>query len=444
MGVLQPLALLGALLAIPIIIFYMLRLRRQEITVSSSMLWRQVLQDRQANAPWQKLRRNLLLYLQLLILALLVLALARPFLEGAGRLGGNVVLILDGAASMQARDGADVGTGSSRFARAQAEAISLVDGLAPDARMTVILAGTTATTVISRAADHAAIRNAISSLRPGNGPSNMTAAVALAAAAAAAPDSTIVVISDGAVGDAVLPEVPANVRYVAVGRAADNTAITALALRDTPQGPQLFLGLANLGSKEAAGLLNIEIDGRPWDAREIRMAPGEEPTLTLPDLPLDTAQVTVTLKIDDLLAADNTAWAARAPGAGAATLLVSNGNSFLEKALGLIPQVRLARALPAEYKPGSDFDLTIFDSYIPAALPPGNLLLLNPPNSPLLPVSGTIAYPALGAIERGDPLLRYVNLDEIHFAEAARVLPPSWARTLVRSTAGDPLISTLR
>ena len=141
MGILEPLALLGALLAIPIIIFYMLRLRRQEITVSSSMLWRQVLQDRQANAPWQKLRRNILLYVQLLILALLVLALARPFLEGAGGAAGNVVVILDGGAGMQATDGADGGRTMTRFARAQAEATGLVDSLASGGRMTVILAG---------------------------------------------------------------------------------------------------------------------------------------------------------------------------------------------------------------------------------------------------------------------------------------------------------------
>src|SRR3954466_3695477 len=127
MGILAPLGLLLALLALPIIIFYMLRLRRQEITVSSNLLWRQVLQDRQANAPWQRLRRNLLLYLQLLVLALLVLAIARPFVAGADRPAGNLVLILDGAASMQARDGGDTGQDQTRFARAQAEAAALVD-----------------------------------------------------------------------------------------------------------------------------------------------------------------------------------------------------------------------------------------------------------------------------------------------------------------------------
>src|SRR3954454_5394224 len=125
----------------------MLRLRRQEIVVSSSMLWRQVLQDRQANAPWQRLRRNLLLYLQLLVLALLVLSIARPFWLTNAAAAGNMIVVLDGSASMQASDGASSGPVISRFAAAQREASSLASSLGPDERMTVILAGTSPQTV---------------------------------------------------------------------------------------------------------------------------------------------------------------------------------------------------------------------------------------------------------------------------------------------------------
>jgi len=440
MGVLEPAGLLLALLAIPIILFYMLRLRRQEITVSSSMLWRQVVQDRQANAPWQKLRRNLLLYLQLLVLTLLVLGLARPFVLGASQTAGNLVIILDGSASMQATDGAASGNGQTRFARAQAEAGALIDGLTPGSRLTLILAGPVPVTAISGGSDKAALRATLATLRPTAAPAAMAAAVTLAAAAASAPDTTLVVISDGAIGATPLPEVSAAVRYIPVGQRGDNTAITALALRDAPQGPQLFVGLANSGPTAASGLLNVEVDGRLWDSRAVQLAPGATDERTLPDLPLDTQLVTATLKIADLLPVDNTAWAARARGAGAATLLVSAGNSFIEKALSLLPQVRLARVLPGNYQPGPGNDLTIFDGYLPATLPPGNLLLIHPPDSPLVPVSGTLAYPALGPREGDDPLLRYVNLDGLHIAAAARMQTPAWARTLVRSTGGDPLL----
>ncbi|MGA7732327.1 MAG: BatA domain-containing protein, partial [Chloroflexia bacterium] len=100
MGILLPAALALLALAIPIIILYMLRLRREELSISSSMLWRRALMDRTANAPWQRLRRNLLLLLQLLLLLLLVLGLARPFVSARTGVAGNLVLVLDASASM--------------------------------------------------------------------------------------------------------------------------------------------------------------------------------------------------------------------------------------------------------------------------------------------------------------------------------------------------------
>ncbi|MEM9775859.1 MAG: BatA domain-containing protein, partial [Chloroflexota bacterium] len=100
MAFLTPFLLLLGLLAIPIIIMYMLRLRRQEVVVSSTMLWQKLTRDREANALWQKLRRNLLMFLQLLILGLLVFALARPYLRIPSVVNRSVVVLLDGSPSM--------------------------------------------------------------------------------------------------------------------------------------------------------------------------------------------------------------------------------------------------------------------------------------------------------------------------------------------------------
>ncbi len=440
MGLLEPAGLLLALLAIPILIFYMLRLRRQEIVVSSSQLWRQVLQDRQANAPWQRLRRNWLLYLQLLVLALLVLALARPFLEGGGRPSGNLVVILDASASMQAGDGGDGGSLTTRFARGQGLADGLVDSMAPDARMTLIRAGSTPATVLSGGQDKAALHAAIAALRPGAGLGDMAGALTLATAAAQSAPTTLYVISDGALSDTALPAVNAAVHYLPVGTHADNTAITALALRDAPQGPQLFVSLADPGPAPAAGLLSVTVDGRLWDSRPITLTAGVDTAVTLTDLPLDTHLVTATLAIPDLLPLDNTAWAVRAPPATVPTMLVSPGNSFMEKALALLPQVLATQVAPADYRPITGTALTVFDGYLPATLPAGNLLLLDPPDSALLPVSGTVDAPTIGAVEASSPLLRYVDWSGVHIASARRVTAPAWAQVLVRSTAGDPLL----
>src|SRR5207237_7213107 len=116
-------------------LFYLLKRKRVVRLVSSTLLWQKFLAETQASAPFQRLRHNWLLLLQLLMLALVVLALSRPYFSG--RLaGGNLqVVILDASASMQSTDETP-----SRFEKARAEALKLVNSLRDTDRMVVLLA----------------------------------------------------------------------------------------------------------------------------------------------------------------------------------------------------------------------------------------------------------------------------------------------------------------
>src|SRR5918998_3051455 len=87
-----------------LLILYFLKLRRREQTVPSTLLWRKAIQDLQVNAPFQRLRRNLLLLLQLILLALLLLALSKPVANYAPGPGKTTVILIDRSASMNARD----------------------------------------------------------------------------------------------------------------------------------------------------------------------------------------------------------------------------------------------------------------------------------------------------------------------------------------------------
>src|SRR5918997_1223896 len=104
MSLLAPGALFLSLLVPVIVAMYLLKLRRDERTVSSTFLWRRMVRDVEANAPWQKLRRNILLLLQLLVLLALMFALARPFIRTTGISGKNLIIVVDRSASMAATD----------------------------------------------------------------------------------------------------------------------------------------------------------------------------------------------------------------------------------------------------------------------------------------------------------------------------------------------------
>ena len=104
MPFLAPLALAGLLFMPLVIAMYLLKLRRDEAVVPSTLLWQRLVADVEANAPWQRLRRSLLLLLQLLLVLILVFLAARPFLERPAGLAGDLVLVIDTSASMQATD----------------------------------------------------------------------------------------------------------------------------------------------------------------------------------------------------------------------------------------------------------------------------------------------------------------------------------------------------
>jgi len=80
-------------LAALIVIQYILKLRRPARTVPSTFLWQRALADSRANAPWQRLKPDALLLLQLLALTALVLALMRPYVLRAGTVGEDVVAV---------------------------------------------------------------------------------------------------------------------------------------------------------------------------------------------------------------------------------------------------------------------------------------------------------------------------------------------------------------
>ena len=123
------LAAWSALAGVPvgIIALYFLKLRRRPVRVPSTLLWRRSLEDLHVNSLFQRLRRNLLLFLQLLAVALAMLALAGPHMKGTGGQGQRFVLMIDNSASMSATDVAP-----TRLAKAKEAAKKVVSAMDAD------------------------------------------------------------------------------------------------------------------------------------------------------------------------------------------------------------------------------------------------------------------------------------------------------------------------
>jgi hypothetical protein len=446
MQFLTPLGFLLAGLAIPILLLYMLKLRRKQVQVSSTFLWVRLLRDQQANAPWQKLKRNLLLILQLLILAALVIAFARPAIRVPALTSGSVIVLLDASASMNATD-----VNPSRFAEARRAVEALIEGLSSASTMTLILVGDSPRTLISAERDKSLLRQALAEAAATQGQANWQAAFALAAGAArsAQEKATIVIISDGGLPEGELPALPGDVRYVPVGASGENLSISALALRSAQKGPQLFAEASNHSEADRTVVLSIYFNEELIDARQLSLRAGSRESFTLDELSNNSGVYRAELSDPgqsklDAFALDDRAFAVYQSSSARRVLLVSNGNLFLEQLLASLPGIQPFRALPAEdgtlQLPNERFDLYIFDGMLPRELPEASLLFVNPPagSNPFFEVGAT--YEQVTNMQvNDDPLTRFVDWSNVHILRAQAVETPAWAKALIGSEAG-PLV----
>ncbi len=456
MGLLAPLALGFLPIAGLIIILYLLRLQRPETGVSSLFLWRSLLRDQEANAPWQRLNASLLLLLQLVIALGLILALARPWATTATTGGRDLLLVIDTSASMGATDGGD--SGETRLAAAVRLAAARVAALPSNGSAAIITAADQARVVLPATRDPATLQRALAGLQVVPTSTDLGAALTLAAGIAAAlPDPQVVVYSDGRFPDPrhTVADLPAPIEFVPVGRPSPNQAVVALDLRRDTGNLTLAAQVLNTADVTVTRRLDVDLDGVAWAGRALTLPPGAATAVTLDNLPPRTQVAHVHLAGADALAVDDDAWAVNRQAEPAPVLLVTGGNLFLQNALVLLPEVSLSRTAPADYAPMLTATLTVFDRFVPTAtLPAGNLLFVDPPaSSPLFQVSGVISAPvplvppapaaALtpGPGPAGDPLLQYVDLSDLHVARAAHLVKPDWARVVIDSADGPLLLA---
>lgn len=446
MSFLAPLAFWFALALPVVVVFYLLKRKRQVRLVSSTLLWQRFLAETQANAPFQKLRNNWLMLLQLLLLALAVFALARPFFLGKAKSSELRVVILDASASMQATDVAP-----SRFEQARAEALKLVDALKLEERMMVLLAGGSTVVKQSPTSDKATLRRAIAGCEPTDSPTRLADAIKTAAAftfekrgEAEEAVAEIHLFSDGAVPDLdefenkALPLV-----YHKVGARSENVGITALDSRPHPDDPRqraLYTSVASFASNGITTEVELLFEGRVLDARSLTLEPGQVVPQVFTTPQPSNGVFTLRLTAKDDLAADNEANVFSILPQPVKVLLVTRGNRFLEKALRAVPNLSLATATDSTDK-ADVFDFVILDGVTPTVWPTANVLAFRTTATNWFDGVGRVEAPALVDWRTSHPLLRYAPFDTVAVKESAFVKAPSWAVSLLEAPQGSLLVA---
>lgn len=450
MNFISPTAFLLFGLAAPIVMLYILKLRRRREPVSTLLFWEQIFREKQTTSLFQKLKHLLSLLLQLLFLTLLVLALARPQFAFMTKSARQIILIIDHSASMNALDGT-----LSRLESAKQEALRMVDNLRFIDEMMVVSCHTQPIIHSPFTNHQKSLRGAIESIVPTDVKIDLQPALAVAhSVAQTKPNPEIIVLSDfHQIPDTLLAqrESPdaqlsdAKVRLLSVNLGEEgNVGITQFRVRKSLVNAfdyQTLLTVVNASAEEKSFNVELYLNDAILDVRPYTLAPGESKSELFTNFTMEGGRLKAVLDVEDALSTDNVAYAALPKREQIPVLLVTPDNPFLENALAVDEKLDLTVVVPDQYEPGArGYDVTIFDRYNPPTLGDGNYMFVYPPKAGAIwQIGESLETPIITEWERDHPILRHVHLDNVQITEAYQVQVPATANVLVRSFE-DPLL----
>jgi Ca-activated chloride channel family protein len=424
-----------------IVLLYLLKMRRRDLTVPATFLWPNLTTEVRANSLFQRLRFNWLLVLQILALIFLVVALARPQTQQKGLPGEITVIVLDTSASMNATD-----LPGSRYQEALRICRNLIDSARPSDRISLIEAGPTPRVVFPLSNDSGRMRTALDSLAPSDAQNDVGEALRLAAALVGQEErGRILLLSDGAFGEVNdFSAGKARLVFRQLGTSSENVAIIALGAAETSEGRQVFCGLRNYGKKSADGMLSLFGDSKLFNSRRVVLNPKSDGGWT-DAVPTGTQVIEAKFEGDDLLKSDNYAAALADPNASIRVLLVGGEDPFIERAMTLDPRVTLDRAakLPdteRENGPSAGkYDVVVFDG-VPEEPTKARGVLAFGVAGPASPVSanGSAKNPKFVSSEQ-HPLMRYVDMRDVYIDSMQKVQAKATGQVLAETKEG-PLI----
>lgn len=441
----NPIALLFLTLFIPIIALYLLKQRRRRVQIATLLFWDQILRDEQSVTSLSKLKKLLSLLLQLLIVALLTFALARPLLAKDMLGARRIVLYVDTSASMTAMEG-----DTTRFAKAKRLARDVARGTAIGDSIMVVAVTSQPDIVLPFTNSRKTAVEAVEALEVTHTHADFAKAFNLLEHLPPDErDTAVYVVSDGAF-DPVEFEPPENVRfaYLPVGEADANAGITAFALRPFPASPrdfEILLEVTNASTEDARIPYEVRVNDGLVDAGEVTLGPGDSVTRSVRQFAADGGVVEVIIDSDDAFPLDNRAASVLPAPRPIDVLLVTDGNLFLETALATADEVVLETATPLTYGSralGEDWDghIKIFDRWAPETAPAGHAIFIGEWPETLGGKGRTLDDPLITDWDRDHPVNRHLHLTNVSI-ETAHALEPATGFTTLIQSFEKPLVA---
>ncbi len=463
------------LLAVPPLIFllYFLKLRRSPVEVPSTWLWAKAIEDMHVNSLWQRLRKNLLMFLQILFALMLLATCLRPGCDGTELVGQRYIFLVDNSASMSATD---TPSGVSRLKFAKQEIRKTISQMPADTSVMLISFSDQANVVQSYTRNKSEALIRLDSIGQTERSSDLNEALVAAAGlanpgrtsdkessldvqVADALDAVLMIYSDGGVRK-VPRFAPGKLspEYHAVGNVEDspaNVGIVAFSISEPAENgtAQVFARLLNSDDESQSISLSLFVDEQLQDAAaDIQIDAGKMKSVSfdLPSVLINVDEpVAVRLKIDqdDIYLQDNQAFSVINPPGKANVLVVARDNQYFKFACSTELIKKQAKVDfrdwdyldEAEYLEKSvlgNYDLALFEGIVPDVMPRCNTLVMG-----ALPKSGWKSMgknspTAVFDFDSSHPLLTSVQMGSVTIINSDNLEGPKGSQTLIESSDG--------
>jgi hypothetical protein len=445
-----------------IVALYFLKLRREPLEVPSTYLWTRSIEDLRVNSLWQRMRQSLLLFLQLLLLAIVAFALLRPYWEGGKLEGDRFIFLIDNSASMTATDVAP-----SRLDEAKRRVEQMLDEMDSGTKAMIISFSDTARVEHSFTDNVRELRRALEAIHPTNRSTSLDEALRLAAGLANPSTSREVATNQ------LAEPLPAKVYIMSDGRFPDvrgfslgnlepefvpigahdtpNVGIVAFSTGRGDEHPdqlQAFARMENHGAQPVKVGTELYLNGQLIDARETKIAAGESASEAFDLGSVDRGVLRLAITTPDAFMADNQAWTVINPSRRARVLLMTAGNEPLERAL-TVPSAQqwaeVTKELPAVLKTldyakqaaAGVFDLIIYDRCRPEQMPQASTWFIGGlPPAPDWSGSDPVVRPQIIDTDRSHPIMQGIELGDVDVSEGRPIKAPPGGTKLIDSNKG--------
>jgi hypothetical protein len=424
-------ALFGSILAISVALYLLDRSRRKQV-VSTLRFWVASEQPavaarrRRIQQPWS-------LILQLISMALLLLAIAQLRLGTPAMAGRDHVIVLDTSSWMAARSG-----GRTLMDQARQRARQYLRALPLRDRVMLVRADALATPATAFEPDHQKVEAAIQSSEPGSTALNLDQALSFARHIQGQDGrraGEIAFVGSGRIAepDSGAPPPPKNLRVLPISDSVENTGLRKIGMRRSTADPavwEIYISVRNYGTAPRNATVTIDF-GPPQSAGRVQagtqqlvVKPQTDTEATFQYRTSAAGILGVTLTPHDAFPADDHAELELPAQPMLPVTIYSNEPDLLRPVLNATPRITAIYRKPEEYRP-NDQGLVILDRFAPPQRPAADSIWIAPPStgSPI-PVRTTVDQVAFGEWDTTHPAAtglrtKDFKLEKVEVFEAA-------------------------